>query len=337
MKTIVIVTDAWFPQVNGVALSVVKMTEQLEQRGFAVHIVHPGLFWSVPLFFYPEIRLAFFARRPLCRMVDAMRPDYVHIATEGPLGAAMRSICLQRGWAFTSQYHTHFPLYAAIRFGSFVTGLVTAHLRRFHARSAAVMVSTPHLKAELERLSFARLHVVPLGVDTERFTRSAPPAEWAAQGPVFVYVGRLAVEKSVEEFLKADLPGTKLLIGDGPQRKMLERRYPAAIFVGYQHGHRLVSWLSCGDVFVFPSRTETFGLVILEALACGIPVAAHEVMGPRDIITAGVDGYLGDDLAAAARACLSLNRAHARETACRFTWEKAADAFAAHLVPVVTK
>jgi glycosyltransferase involved in cell wall biosynthesis len=259
-------------------------------------------------------------------MITRIDPDYLHVATEGPLGLALRGICKARGWNFTTQYHTHFPLYVKARMGEVAARIAIRYLRWFHTASGALMVSTSHLADELVRLGFRRPLVVPLGVDTERFVR-LPESVTTLPGPVFAYMGRVSVEKNIEEFLCTDLPGTKLVIGDGPLRTILQHRHPEAHFVGYQHGKDLVRWLSSADVFVFPSRTETFGLVVLEALSCGLPVAAHDVMGPGDIITHGVDGRLGDDLRDAALACLTLGTEAPRATALRYTWEAAADAF----------
>lgn len=327
MKRITIVTDAWAPQINGVVVTLDAIIPFLEKKGYAVTIIHPGLFrLSVPLPSYPEIRLALSTPRTLRKMILDSRPDLIHIATEGTLGLCARSACLRLGLPFSTSYHTHFPLYAEHR----VRGLLWAaykYMHWFHSKAALTLVGTKSLERDLTAAGFSHLALWPKGVDTHRFTRTACDINDLPR-PIFVYFGRLAVEKNVEEFLKTPLPGSKLIIGDGPDRKKLERTYgSSARFVGYKTGDDLVKALSCGDVFVFPSRTETFGLVIVEALSCGIPVAAHAVMGPSDIVTPGVDGVLDEDLGAAARACLGLSPDACRNKALQYSWEKSADAF----------
>lgn len=327
MKNILLVTDAWSPQVNGAVRVLNALLPLLEARGYTVTVIEPGQFTTVPMPLYPEIRLALFSRRRIGEVIDTLRPDAVCLVTEGPLGWAARAACIKRGIPFTTWYHTHFQLYVDVRFRG-LFGPVYALIRRFHSAAARTMVSTESLKKELESAGFKNLVIMPLGVDTTLFARNAAPPLPPLPKPVFVYFSRLAPEKSPEEFLKLDLPGTKLVIGDGPLRKKLEEKYSQKNkFVGYKRGRELVDWLSLADVFVFPSRTETFGLVALEALACGIPVAAHNVMGPRDIITAGKDGYLGEDLREAALKCLDLPRDICRAKALQYSWERSADRF----------
>lgn len=339
MKRILLVTDAWRPQVNGVVFVFENIKKVLEARGHGVAIAHPGLFRiTVPLPLYPEIKLAVFPERRLRRMFDDVRPDAVHIATEGPLGLAARRICRRRNIPYTTSYHTHFPLYSLHYSAMWFTpifSLVYAYIRWFHRGANATMVATDSLRRELEDHGFKDLRIWPLGVDSERFTRNPAPPLPALAKPVFVFFSRLAVEKSPEKFLELDLPGTKLVIGDGPLRAALEKKYAGtAHFAGYRHGQDLVDWLSLSDVFVFPSRTETFGLVVLEALSCGIPVAAPNVMGPRDIITNGIDGYIDEDLERAAIACLALDRAACRNKALQYSWERSAETFLENLVPI---
>ncbi|MFM9849700.1 MAG: glycosyltransferase family 4 protein [Hyphomicrobiaceae bacterium] len=331
MAKLLLVTDAWHPQVNGVVTALKKMKETLERDGFEVVVMHPGLFRSVPLPGYPEIHLALLPRRRIRCMLRSEAPDFIHVATEGPLGWGTRALCRRYGWCFTTSYHTHFHLYGHLRAPS-LSRLVQALLRRFHCATTCTMVATPGLKCALEAHGFRNLTLWPLGVDTAFFVRNASPG-LSLPKPVFLFFGRLAPEKNPEEFLKLDLPGTKLVVGDGPERKRLQARFETqAIFLGYKHGQELVDWLSICDVLVFPSRTETFGLVILEALACGIPVAAHDVMGPHDVIDNGVDGVLDDDLRIAALACLSLNRTKCREKALQYSWDASAAAFKMNLV-----
>jgi glycosyltransferase involved in cell wall biosynthesis len=330
-RKLLLVTDTWHPQVNGVVTALAKIKEHLERDGWEVVVVHPGLFRSVPLPWYPELRLALSPGRSL-RMLLREAPDYVHIATEGPLGWSARALCRRHGRAFTTSYHTNFQLYAHARLRPSLLP-VQKLLRIFHDGATCTMAATPSLKRDLEAGGFRNVALWPLGVDANLF--APQPASWVPTlpKPVFGFIGRLAREKNPEEFLDLDLPGSKLVIGDGPERARLEARYGGqATFVGFKHGQDLVDWLSSCDVMVFPSRTDTLGLVILEALACGVPVAAHDVMGPRDIIQNGVDGVLGEDLGKAALACLSLDRRKCREKALQHSWEASAAAFKRNLV-----
>jgi len=333
MKKILLVTDAWAPQVNGVPRVLLAHKCSLEARGYTVDVIEPGQFnITCPMPTYPEIRLTLFPRRRVAKMIEALQPDAVHLPTEGPLGWAARAVCLQKGIPFTTQYHTKYQLYVDMRLRGLLRP-VHFFLRHFHSKATCTMVSTESLKRELESTGFKNIVVVPLGVDTNLFTRNPASPLPPLPKPVFVYFSRLAPEKSPEEFLKLDLPGTKLVIGDGPDRAELEEKYGKKNkFVGYKHGQELVDWLSLCDVFVFPSRTETFGLVVLEALACGIPVAAHDSMGPRDSITVGKDGYVGEDLREAALKCLELSPADCRKKAEQYSWEHSADAFLKNLV-----
>jgi glycosyltransferase involved in cell wall biosynthesis len=331
-RKLLLVTDTWHPQVNGVVTALTKIKEHLERDGWEVVVIHPRLFRSVPLPWYPELRLALSPGRSLRRVLRREAPDYVHVATEGLLGWHARALCRRHGWRFTTSYHTNFQLYAHMR-GRLLLRPVQKLLRTFHGAATCVMVATPGLKRELEADGFGNVALCPLGVDAELFARKAASPMPKLLQPVFAYFGRLAREKSPEEFLNLDLPGTKLVIGDGPERERLEGRFGGhATFVGFKHGQELVEWLSLCDVMVFPSRTDTFGLVILEALACGVPVAAHDVMGPRDIIQNGVDGVLGEDLGKAALGCLSLERSKCREKALRYSWKASTAAFRRNLV-----
>lgn len=331
-KKILLVTDAWSPQTNGVVRVLHALIPLLTARGYEVRVIEPQQFLTMPLPVYPEIRLAFFARRYIRRVLDEFRPDVVCLVTEGPLGWAARSVCRSRGIPFVSWYHSHFPLYVDVRLHGLLWP-ITALVRHFHSAAVRTMVSTESLKKELEATGYKNLVLMPLGVDTQLFTRNPAPQLSALPGPVFVYFSRLAIEKNPEEFFKLDLPGTKLVIGDGPLRKKLERKYrDTHVFVGHKKGQELVDWLSLADVFVFPSRTETFGLVALEALAVGIPVAAHDVMGPRDIITHGTDGHLHEDLGKAALDCLGLSPEECRKKAEQYSWEKSADALIKNLL-----
>ncbi|KAB2919065.1 MAG: glycosyltransferase family 1 protein [Hyphomicrobiaceae bacterium] len=327
-----LVTDAWRPQVNGVVTALAHVKQHMEHEGWEVVVVHPGLFRSAPVPWYPEIRLALWPWPGLRRMLLWDAPKYIHIATEGPLGWGARALCRQYGWRFTSSYHTHFHLYAHVRARPLLRPVRTL-LRAFHGAATCTMVATPSLQRQLEAGGYSNVALWPLGVDPSLFVRRPASHIPQLRKPVFAFFGRLAPEKSPDVFLKLDLPGTKLVIGDGPERARLQSRFGSqALFVGYHHGQDLVDWLSICDVMVFPSRTDTFGLVILEALACGIPVAAHDVMGPRDIIDSGVDGVLGEDLRQAALACLSLDRNKCRGKALRFSWRASTAAFRRNLV-----
>lgn len=330
-RKILLVTDAWAPQTNGVVRVLNALIPLLTARGYEVHIIEPSQFTTVPLPTYREIRLAFFPQFRIARQLRELKPDVVCIVTEGPLGWVARSVCKRQGVPFVSWYHSHFPLYVDARFHGFL-GPVTELIRRFHATAARTMVSTESLKKELEAIGYKNLVLMPLGVDIELFNRNPSPPFPQLPKPVFVYFSRLAPEKNPEEFLKLTLPGTKLVIGDGPLRTQLEQKYGHNhTFIGFKQGQELVDWLSRADVFVFPSRTETFGLVALEALACGIPVAAHDVMGPHDIVTEGKDGYLGDDLAAAAIKCLTLSKEDCRQKAEQYSWDRSADVLVKNL------
>lgn len=331
MRNIVFVTDAWTPQVNGVVRVLQAVIPLLEARGYQVTLIEPGQFVTIPIPFYPEIRIALFPWQKMARLLKEAHPDAVCLVTEGTLGWTARSVCLLRGIPFTTWYHTHFQLYVDVRLRGLL-GPIHALMRKFHSRAVCTMVSTETLKKELEVNGFKNLVIMPLGVNLELFKRSTTTSLTPLPKPVFVYFSRLAPEKNPEEFLTLKLPGTKLVIGDGPLRKKFEREYGKEnTFIGYKHGQELVDWLSLADVFVFPSRTETFGLVALEALACGLPVSAHDVMGPRDIVTPGVDGYLGEDLAEIAVKCLDLSPADCRKKAEQYSWVYSTDILIQHL------
>ena len=304
---LVLATDAWFPQVNGVVRSLSTTVGLLRERGHDIDVIAPDSFVTVPMPGYASIRLAVAPRFGVRRRLDALRPDIVHIATEGPIGWAARSWCLSRGVPFTSAFHTRFPDYAAVR-----TGISAERfwpiMRRFHAPSSAVLVSTRSLASELQRRGIAQTTPWSRGIDHTLFRPEGVrhPAMLGLPGPVLLNVGRVAAEKNLEAFLDAPVPGTKVVVGDGPALAALQRRYPKAVFLGALAGEELASAYRAADCFVFPSRTDTFGLVIIEALACGVPVAAYPVAGPIDILggeAAGVAVF-----AEAARAHMRGNR-----------------------------
>jgi glycosyltransferase involved in cell wall biosynthesis len=328
---ILIATDAWPPQVNGVVTSLLNTVQWLLGWGHDVEVVSPEGFVTVPTPTYPEIPLAVLPGRQVARRIRDFGPDTIHIATEGPIGNAARRFCERQGLAFTTHYHTCFPEYVQHRTGV-PLAWTYAFMRRFHAKSSSVMVGTPAMRRSLEEHGFARVAERPLGVDLALFR---PSAERFADlpRPVFAYVGRVAVEKDLPAFLGLELPGTKLVVGDGPARKALERRFPHAVFVGMKSGEDLAGFYRRADAFVFPSRTDTFGLVMLEAMASGLPVAALPVRGPVDVVRDAAAGVLHEDLRAAALAALALDRQAVRRYAERFPWEASCRRFVELLVP----
>lgn len=326
---VLIATDAWHPQVNGVVRTLSQLEAELQSMASEVVFLEPGRFRQVPLPGYRELRLALPGRTQVARFIDAAEPDCIHIATEGPIGWAVRAWCLRNGRAFTTSYHTKFPEYANRIFGV-PEPWVYAVERRFHDRSSGVMVATPSLEAELRQRGFRRLMRWSRGVDTKLF-RPKAGTRVPRQRPQFLYVGRVSREKNIEAFLDAALTGDKLVVGDGPRLDSLRRRYPDVTFAGRKSGAELAAIYAAADVFVFPSRTDTFGLVLLEALASGLPVAAYPVTGPIDIVENGVSGILHEDLGEAARRALALDRSAARARAEKFTWRHSARQFLANL------
>jgi len=321
-----------------VVRTVYTVTEHLKRSGDTVEVIGPDRFRTLPLPSYPEIRIVPWPRRRLQRLVDEFAPDAIHIATEGPLGWAMRAICLKRGWPFTTSFHTRFPEYLQARTG-LPPGLAWSMLRRFHAAGSGVFAATASLRAELRQRGFTNLRAWTRGVALEQFRPASTgiglPNPWAElPRPISLYVGRVAVEKNIEAFLQLDLPGSKVVVGDGPQRAALQRRFPDVHFAGWRQGQELAAAYAGADVFVFPSVTDTFGLVLLEAMACGTPVAAYPVTGPLDVIPGSGAGVLDTDLRRAALAALDCDRAAARRHAERYSWEACAASFRRQLVPM---
>ncbi len=330
---ILIVSDAWFPQVNGVVRTMSIVADQLRAGGDTVEVIGPDRFVNIPMPGYAEIRLAIAPGRRLRALVEAFAPDVVHIATEGPLGWAMRGLCRKRGWPFTTAFHTRFPDYLHAR-TRIPVAWSWAVMRRFHNAGAGTFAATRSLREELVSRGFTKVRAWTRGVDLARF-RPEPRDPWEGLArPVFLYAGRVAVEKGIEAFLALDLPGTKVVVGDGPARAGLMQRFPGVHFTGYRDNGMLARSYAGADVFVFPSRTDTFGLVLLEALASGTPVAAFPVTGPRDVITDPRIGALDDDLRAACLRALDADRAASRAHAERWSWEACAAQFRAALVPV---
>lgn len=331
MTRITVVSDAWHPQVNGVVRSIERTNAELERRGVTVTMVTPDQFRTIPCPGYPEIRLALAGYRTVARAIERGQPAYVHIATEGPLGLKARKWCLAHGMPFTTSYHTRFPEYVAARLPVPERWLY-ALVRRFHNAGAGCMVATETLARELAARGFTHLMRWSRGIDAETF-RPRPRAEgvFDLPRPIFLNVGRVSVEKNLAAFLELDLPGSKVVVGDGPQRAELERRFPDAVFTGAKLGEDLARAYASADVFVFPSRTDTFGNVLLEALASGLPVAAFPVPGPVDVIGDAPVGVLDEDLRAACLGALRLSREAARAHALRFSWTHAADEFLANV------
>lgn len=326
-----LVTDAWFPQVNGVVRSLSTTVGRLEAMGHAVEVVSPEGLRSVPCPTYPEIRLALGGRRHVSERLARHDPDAIHIATEGPLGLAARRWCRRNGRAFTTAYHTQFPEYLRARF-PLPLSVGYALVRWFHRAATRTLVATPSMRRRLEERGFRNIVTWSRGVDSELF-RPAPKDLLDLPRPVWLYLGRIAVEKGIDDFLGLDLPGTKVVIGDGPARAELQRQHPGAVFLGYRHGADLARHVAACDVFVFPSRTDTFGLVLLEAMACGLPVAAYPVTGPLDVVADGVTGVLREDLREAALAALHLDPVACRTHALGHSWEACTRQFLEALVP----
>jgi len=333
LNRVLIVSDAWTPQVNGVVRTLRTITEEMRAMGITVEIIGPDRFKTIPMPSYPEIRLALFPGRKLAKLIDAFEPDALHIATEGPLGLAARKYARKRKIAFTTAFHTRFAEYLNAR-TKIPLPLTYAWLRWFHGAGSGVMVATQSLREELTARGFKNVRAWSRGVDLQAF-HPEPRENWNLARPIFAYVGRVAVEKNLRAFLDLKLPGSKLVVGDGPQRKSLEREYPDAHFAGARFGSDLAAAYAGADVFVFPSRTDTFGLVVLEALASGLPVAAYPVTGPKDILgeAAVPVGALNENLQQAALDALTIDRANCRPHAETYSWTACATRFLDNLVP----
>ncbi len=355
---IMIVTDAWTPQVNGVVRTLETLRDQLTLLGNEVRMITPDMFQTVPMPTYSEIRLAVWPNRKVAKVINEFQPHAIHIATEGPLGLTARRFCLRRDHPFTTSLHTRFPEYVNARIG-FPVSWGYALMRRFHRPASAVMVATPSLMQEMEGRGFGNLRIWSRGVDTNLFqlppdlqedphTSDGPQNHGDAQPygdnepvlpyprPTWLYVGRVAVEKNVEAFLKLGLEGTKVVVGDGPQLTALRGAYPDAKFLGARFKEDLARVYAASDVFVFPSKTDTFGLVNVEALACGTPVAAYPLPGPVDIVVEGETGALDHDLEAACCRALEVagrpgSAAICRDRALEFSWDACTRQFLVNL------
>ena len=329
---IALITDAWRPQINGVVTTLTQTCERLQAAGHVLETFTPEQFRNWPCPGYSEIRLALGCSTKLSARLDHFQPDAVHIATEGPLGLAGRRYCRKRGLPYTTSFHTRFPEYIHLRMRVPLRWSY-AFLRWFHSGSERVMVATPSLIEELKRRGFKNPVLWSRGVDTDLF-RPRDKNLLEGKRPILLYVGRVAIEKNIEAFLKLDLPGTKYVLGDGPQRAELEQKYPQTRFVGSKLGEELARHIAAADVLVFPSLTDTFGLVMLEALACGVPVAAFPVQGPNDVIRSDKIGCLDADLRAAALGALELKPEDCRAYALQYAWQNCVGQFEGNLAPI---
>ena len=334
MARILIATDAWYPQVNGVVRTLDTTSRMLRDFGHDVEVIEPRPYASIPVPFYREIRICFPPPGEIGRRIRRFRPHHIHLATEGPIGLLVRRICRLRGWRFTSSYHTRFPEYLR-KLAGVPEPPTYRFLRWFHGSASAMMVATPSLEKELK----ARGFMPPMkrwsrGVDLETF-HPRPKTDHGHRRPVLLYVGRVSHEKNIDDFLRLKTTGTKVVVGDGPARLELERHYPDVVFLGYRWGEALGEAYAAADLLVFPSRTDTFGIVLIEALASGLPVAAYPVTGPIDIITRRELGALDGDLGTAVeRALTSADPAACAAEGRRYTWENCTRQFMDNLVPV---
>jgi glycosyltransferase involved in cell wall biosynthesis len=326
---ILIATDAWRPQVNGVVRTLGRVADELRSQRHEVEVIGPDRFRTLPCPTYPEIRLALLPGRRIADMIEEFKPDCIHVSTEGPIGRAARAWCLKQDHPFTTAYHTKFPEYIRARCAVPLAWSYSV-VRRFHAPSTSVMVATDSIAGELRARGFANIQRWSRGVDTELFH----PREkdfLDLPRPIHLYVGRIAVEKNIEAFLQLDLPGSKLVVGGGPQLAELKKRYPEAHFSGEKHGEELARYYAAADLFVFPSRTDTFGLVLLEALASGLPVAAYPVPGPLDVINGSGAGALDLDLSRAIEIARGIDPALCRTLALEYSWAASARQFLGNL------
>ena len=331
---VLVATDAWAPQVNGVVRTLTSLARTTRGLGVDIEFLSPDGFTTFPVPTYPGLRLAFAGRREVARRIEQAKPDAIHIATEGPIGHAVRAYCRRHDRPFTTSYTTRFPEYISAR-APIPEGWIYAALRRFHAAATVTMVATPSLMSELRGRGFSNLGMWTRGVDTELF-RPDRAIDIGLPRPIFVTLGRVAVEKNLDAFLSLDLPGTKVVIGKGPMEQELKQRFPQAKFLGQLENGTLAAHLAAADVFVFPSLTDTFGVVQLEALASGLPIAAFPVTGPKDVVADNPIGVLNQDLRTACLEALNISREACRTFALRYSWENSARQFIGHARKVAT-
>lgn len=336
MTKVLIVTDAWHPQINGVVRCLSNVGDEFEKLGHTVRFVTPALFWTMPMPTYPEIRLSLASLGHLEALIDEFQPNNIHIATEGPLGLLARQVCLNRRYKFTSSFHTRFAEYVAARW-PVPHEWSYAYLRWFHEPACATLAPTPSTANDLAKRGFSKVVPWTRGVDHAQFAPGRKSLFKDLPGPHLLYVGRVAVEKNVEAFLQAACGGTKIVVGEGPQREELQAKHPSALFLGAKTGSELTACYQSADVLVFPSRTDTFGNVMIEALACGTPVAAYPVMGPIDVLTDARAGAMDNRIENAIQSALKLAREDARAHALRFTWRNCAEMLLERLEPLQAK
>ena len=331
---IALITDAWLPQMNGVVRTLTTVIAELRARGHVVEVISPDLYPNFPCPSYPEIRLAVAGSRAVGRRIEQFAPDAVHIATEGPLGWAARRWCLRRSAPFSTAYHTQFPDYVARRTG-LPAGLIWPLIRRFHRPAQCILVATETVREQLRTQGLTQLHHWSRGVDVAVFRPDHPPPDlfFELPRPIQLYVGRVAVEKNIEAFLSNTHPGTKVVVGEGPSLDRLRGQFPGAIFLGKRSGDGLAAIYAGADVFVFPSRTDTFGLVMIEALACGTPVAAYPVPGPLDVLTHG-NGAMAEKLEDAIAEALTFRREDCVAAGRAYSWDASADQFLTGLAAI---
>lgn len=326
---IAIATDAWSPQVNGVVTTLKHTRDELRAMGHDILMITPQGRRSIACPTYPEIRLSILPHRAIAKELAAFNPDCIHIATEGSIGFATRRYCVKHSIAFTSAYHTQLPEYVKAR-TPVPVAWTSALLRWFHGGATRTMVPTNSIRDQLEMRGFDNVVIWSRGVDTNVFT-PLPKHDYTLPRPIWINMGRVAIEKNIEAFLDLDLPGSKVVIGDGPDLEKLRHSYPGVHFEGYRFGKDLANYVAGGDVFVFPSKTDTFGLVMLEAMSCGLPVAAYPVTGPIDVVRHGITGALNKDLNIACKDALTLDRTGCRVFAESRSWKRSAEQFVTHL------
>ncbi|GAB6140943.1 bifunctional monoglucosyl/glucuronosyl diacylglycerol synthase [Methylosoma difficile] len=331
---IAFITDAWKPQINGVVTTIDNTCKALREGGAEVLMITPEQFNTIPCPSYPSIKLSIWSYPKVKQLLQDFSPDHIHIFTEGPLGMAARKYCLKNHLAFTTSFHTLFAEYVNLRFKMPVDwgyGL----LKWFHKPASHIMVATPSVEANLVAKGFEpqKMKRWSRGVDTDRF-RPRDKSFLDLPRPVSMYVGRVAIEKNLEDFLSLDIPGTKVVVGDGPSFEKLKKTYPDAVFAGFKTGEPLAEYMAAADVFVFPSKTDTFGIVMLDALACGVPVAAYPVQGPLDVLKDNITGCMRENLQEAIMGALTLSTEGCRNHALEYSWQKSSAQFKGNLVPV---